>query len=286
MINLSDPQVLSQILTKYGFHFSKKLGQNFLIDSSIAPRIAEYGNAKKGFCVLEIGPGIGTLTQHLAKNADIVTAVELDQRLLPVLKETVGEFENLHVIHGDILEQDLNTLFQEEFGDAPVAVCANLPYYITTPILMYFLESNVPIQSITVMVQKEVAEKLCAPVGKREAGAITAAIQYYGTAEYLFDVPRDCFMPAPNVDSAVIQICPQRRYEDLVLDQKHLFYIIKQGFAQRRKTLVNSLSATTSYDKPLIQEALGSIGLPNNIRMEKLTMEEIIDLSNYLYKCK
>lgn len=179
MINLTDMKTVRSILSRHGFHFSKKLGQNFLVDPSVCPRIAEEGNAAPGFGVLEIGPGIGTLTQQLALRAEKVTSVELDQRLLPILEETVGEFDNLHILHGDILQFDVPQLLEQEFPGMHVAVCANLPYYITTPILMHLLESGAPIDSITVMVQKEVAEKLQAPVGTRNSGAITAAVNYY-----------------------------------------------------------------------------------------------------------
>lgn len=223
MINLTDMKTVRSILSRHGFHFSKKLGQNFLVDPSVCPRIAEEGNAAPGFGVLEIGPGIGTLTQQLALRAEKVTSVELDQRLLPILEETVGEFDNLHILHGDILQFDVPQLLEQEFPGMHVAVCANLPYYITTPILMHLLESGAPIDSITVMVQKEVAEKLQAPVGTRNSGAITAAVNYYGTVEMLFTVPRDSFLPPPNVDSAVIRIDVQKRYAADTKHPKHFF---------------------------------------------------------------
>ena len=281
MINLTDMKTVRSILSRHGFHFSKKLGQNFLVDPSVCPRIAEEGNAAPGFGVLEIGPGIGTLTQQLALRAEKVTSVELDQRLLPILEETVGEFDNLHILHGDILQFDVPQLLEQEFPGMHVAVCANLPYYITTPILMHLLESGAPIDSITVMVQKEVAEKLQAPVGTRNSGAITAAVNYYGTVEMLFTVPRDSFLPPPNVDSAVIRIDVQKRYAADTKHPKHFFAMLKNGFSQRRKTLVNSLSATMHYEKPVLLDALRELGLSETVRMENLTMEQLVALRQF-----
>lgn len=282
MMNLTDMKTVKSLLAKHGFHFSKKLGQNFLIDPSVCPRIAELGNAAPGYGVLEIGPGIGTLTQQLALHAERVTSVELDQRLLPILQETVGEFDNLHVLHGDILDFDIPQLLAQEFPGLRVAVCANLPYYITTPILMHLLESGAPVDTITVMVQKEVAEKLQAKVGTRDSGAITVAVNYYGTAELLFPVQRDSFLPPPNVDSAVLQIRVEQRYAHLTDDPTHFFAMVKQGFSQRRKTLVNALSATMHYEKSLLIGVLRELELPETVRMENLTMEQLIALSNRL----
>lgn len=282
MMNLTDIKTVKSILAKHGFHFSKKLGQNFLIDPSVCPRIAEMGNAAPGYGILEIGPGIGTLTQQLALHAERVTSVELDQRLLPILQETVGEFDNLHVLHGDILDFDIPQLLAQEFPGLRVAVCANLPYYITTPILMHLLESGAPVDTITVMVQKEVAEKLQAKVGTRDSGAITVAVNYYGAAELLFPVQRDSFLPPPNVDSAVLQIRVEQRYAHMTDDPTHFFAMVKQGFSQRRKTLVNALSATMHYEKSLLTGVLRELELPETVRMENLTMEQLITLSNRL----
>ncbi len=273
-------------MEKHGFHFSKKLGQNFLINPSVCPRIAEMGNAAPGYGVLEIGTGIGVLTAELAKRADKVTAVEVDGRLLPILEETVGEYDNLHIIHSDILECDLAALIAEEFAGLKVAVCANLPYYITTPILMYLLESRAPIDTITVMVQKEVADKLFAQVGSRAAGAITVAVNFYGTVEKLFSVSRGSFMPAPNVDSAVIQIRVGSRWHDEVKDASHFFRMVKCGFQQRRKTLVNALSSGMGYDKDVIVSVLEKLELPATVRIEALTMQQLADLSNTLESIK
>ena len=253
-----------------------------MIDVSVCPRIAEEGNACAGYGVLEIGPGIGTLTQQLALRAEKVAAIEIDTRLLPILQETVGKFENLHVIQGDILEYDIPALLEQEFSGLRCAVCANLPYYITTPILMHLLESGAAIDTITVMVQKEVAEKLTAKVGTRESGAITVAVNYYGTADILFPVLRDSFLPPPNVDSAVIQIQVKQRYADITKNPSHFFAMVKNGFSQRRKTLVNALSATMGYEKQMLISILEEMELPESVRMEKLTMEQLISLSNAL----
>lgn len=282
MMDLTEKKSVHALLARHGFHFFKKFGQNFLIDDSVCPRIAEEGNACAGYGVLEIGPGIGTLTQQLALRAEKVAAVEIDTRLLPILQETVGKFENLHVIQGDILEYDIPALLEQEFAGLRCAVCANLPYYITTPILMHLLESGAAIDTITVMVQKEVAEKLTAKVGTRESGAITVAVNYYGTADILFPVLRDSFLPPPNVDSAVIQIQVKQRYADITKNPSHFFAMVKNGFSQRRKTLVNALSATMGYEKQMLISILEEMELPESVRMEKLTMEQLISLSNAL----
>ncbi|MDD6268882.1 MAG: 16S rRNA (adenine(1518)-N(6)/adenine(1519)-N(6))-dimethyltransferase RsmA [Oscillospiraceae bacterium] len=282
MENLTNIQVVRTIMEKHGFHFSKKLGQNFLINPSVCPRIAEMGNAAPGYGVLEIGTGVGVLTHELAKRAEKVCAVEVDSRLLPILEETVGEHENLHIIHSDILKCDLKKLIEEEFPGLKAAVCANLPYYITTPILMYLLESGAEIDTITVMVQKEVADKLEAKVGTRDAGAITVALNYYGTVKKLFSVSRGSFMPAPNVDSAVIQITTGNQWRDKVNDPKHFFRMVRAGFQQRRKTLVNALSGIMGYNKAELAEILRKIGLSETARIESLSMEELCILSNSL----
>lgn len=280
--SLTNIRYVRSLLERHGFHFSKKLGQNFLINPEICPRIAEMGNAAVGHGILEIGTGIGTLTKELAKRAEKVTAVEVDQRLFPILKETVGQYSNLHIIHQDILKCDIFALLEAEFGDLPVSVCANLPYYITAPILMHLLESHAKLETITVMVQKEVAEKLTAPVGTREAGAITVAVQYYGTVKQLFSVSRGSFLPPPNVDSAVIQIQLGTPYAEQVVNEKHFFRMVRSGFSQRRKTLVNALSATMGYEKNSILRALQICQLPETVRMESLTMEQLLLLHRVL----
>ncbi|MGN0584326.1 MAG: 16S rRNA (adenine(1518)-N(6)/adenine(1519)-N(6))-dimethyltransferase RsmA [Ruminococcus sp.] len=282
MENLTNIQVVREIMERHGFRFSKKLGQNFLINPAVCPRIAEMGNAAQGYGVLEIGTGVGVLTHELAKRAEKVCAVEVDGRLLPILEETVGEHKNLHIVHSDILKCDLKKLIEEEFPGLKVTVCANLPYYITTPILMYLLESGADIDTITVMVQKEVADKLEARVGTREAGAITVAVNFYGTAHKLFSVSRGSFMPAPNVDSAVIQITTGRQWREKVKDSSHFFKMVRAGFQQRRKTLVNALSGIMGYNKSELAEVLKNMGLSETARIESLSMEELCRLSNSL----
>ncbi len=282
MENLTNINVVREIMERHNFHFSKKLGQNFLINPSVCPRIAEMGNAAPGYGVLEIGTGVGVLTHELAKRAEKVCAVEVDERLLPILEETVGEHKNLHIIHNDILECDLSELLLQEFDGLNVAVCANLPYYITTPILMYLLESGANIDTITVMVQKEVADKLEARVGTRDAGAITVAVNFYGTVEKLFSVSRGSFMPAPNVDSAVIQIRVGSQWREKVNNPKHFFKMVRAGFQQRRKTLVNSLSGIMGYNKTELAETLRSLNISETVRIEALSMENLCDLSNSL----
>ena len=232
MKNLTNINTIKELLEKYGFKFSKSLGQNFLINPSVCPKIAELGKAEEGYGILEIGTGFGTLTAELAKRADKVTAVEIDSRLLPVLEETLSDFNNINVINDDIMKVNIKELIATEFSGMKRAVCANLPYYITSPVIMYLLESEIDVDAITVMVQKEAAQRLCAEVGTREAGAITAAVRYYGEAEMLFQVSRGSFMPAPNVDSAVIQIRPADTIKQLVEDKDIFFKVIKSGFSQ------------------------------------------------------
>ena len=284
MINLTDMKTVRSILGRHGFHFSKKLGQNFLIDPSVCPRIAEEGNAAAGYGVLEIGPGIGTLTQQLALRAEKVTSVELDQRLLPILEETVGEFENLHILHGDILQFDVPQLLEQEFAGLHVAVCANLPYYITTPILMHLLESGANIDSITVMVQKEVADRMQVGPGTKEYGALSLAVQYYAKPEIVAIVPPNCFMPRPNVGSAVIRLTRHKEVPVQVNDEKLMFKIIRASFNQRRKTLANGLNNAPDIhlSKEVIQESIEELGVPVTIRGEALTLQQFAQLSNII----
>ncbi len=280
MKNLTNIGVIKELLEKYGFTFSKGLGQNFLINPSVCPKIAEYGFAQEGFGIIEIGTGFGTLSAELAQRADKVVAVEIDSRLIPVLDETMAEFDNFKVINQDVMKADLNALIKEEFSGLKVAVCANLPYYITSPIIMLLLENELPVEAITVMVQKEAAQRLCAKMGTRESGAITAAVNYYGKAETLFQVSRGSFMPAPNVDSAVIQIRPDSEYRSKIKDKSLYFKIIKGAFAQRRKTLVNSLSTALSKPKDEIISVLEGCGLDKNARAEQLDMDKWTELVN------
>ncbi len=284
MNNLTNLSFIRELLARHDFSFSKGLGQNFLVNPSVCPKIAEMGNAKKGFGIIEVGTGIGTLTAELAKRADKVVAVEIDSRLLPVLEETLSDFDNIKVINEDIMNVDLNKLIEEEFSGMDVAVCANLPYYITSPIIMYFLESGAPVKSLTVMVQKEAAERLCAEVGTRQSGAISAAVRYYGEAKMLFGVSRGSFIPAPNVDSAVIRIDVEKKYSLSPEDEKFFFKVVKAAFSQRRKTLANSLSSMLSADKKHIYEALSENNLSENSRVEQLGMESLIAFSLTLKK--
>ena len=282
MKNLTNINVVKELLKKYGFTFSKGLGQNFLINPSVCPKIAEYGFAESGYGILEIGTGFGTLSCELAKGADKVVAVEIDSRLLPVLGETMADFDNFKVINADIMKTDLDSIIKQEFDGLKVAVCANLPYYITSPVIMKLLESEIPAEAITVMVQKEAAQRLCARMGTREAGAITAAVNYYGSAELLFNVSRGSFMPAPNVDSAVIQIRPDNKYRNKIDDRELYFRVIKGAFAQRRKTLANSLNASIGVEKTVIYDILKEMGLKETIRCEQLNMDQWTEFVNTL----
>ena len=283
-MNLTNIGTVREILSRHGFSFSKGLGQNFIINPDICPKIAENGNACEGFGVLEIGTGIGVLTAELAKRADKVTAVEIDTRLLPILDETLADFDNVKIINEDVMKCDLHKLISEEFAGLKVAVCANLPYYITSPIIMMLLESRLPIESITVMVQKEAAQRLCAKVGTRDSGAITVGVNYYGTVKKLFDVSRGSFMPAPNVDSAVIRIDLNGEQRLDEKSERFFFKVVKAGFEQRRKTLANALSSIMGIPKEKVYSALGAVGLSETARIEQLDMEQLIALSGELGK--
>lgn len=283
-MNLTNIGTVKDILSRHGFSFSKGLGQNFIINPDICPKIAENGNACKGFGVLEIGTGIGVLTAELAKRADKVTAVEIDTRLLPILEETLADFDNVKIINEDVMKCDLHKLIEEEFGGLRVAVCANLPYYITSPIIMMLLESRLPIESITVMVQKEAAQRLCAKVGTRESGAITVGVNYYGTVKNLFGVSRGSFMPAPNVDSAVIRIDLHGEHRLDEESERFFFRVVKAGFSQRRKTLANSLASVMGIPKDRVYTALTGLELPEAARIEQLDMEQLIALAAELMK--
>ncbi len=282
MENLSNIGVIKDILFRHGFTFSKKLGQNFLVNPSVCPKIAELGNAMPGYGILEIGPGIGVLTNELAKRADKVVAVEIDKRLIPVLDETLSEYSNVKVINSDILELDLRGLIAEEFSGLKVAVCANLPYYITSPILMRLLESRLPISSITAMVQKEAGVRLCAPLGTREAGAVTVAVNYFSEAKILFDVSRGSFMPSPNVDSCVVRF-DIRDKTPKTLDEEFFFRVVRGMFSQRRKTLVNCVSGSLGIDKQAVAAAADRSGISASVRPESLNMQQMISFSDSLY---
>lgn len=278
---LTDMGYIRSLLERHGFRFSKKLGQNFLINPSVCPRMAEACGCTPETGVLEIGPGFGVLTRELSLRAGKVVAIELDDRLPPVLAETLAGRDNVEIVSGDCMKLDLAALLREKFGDRPVAVCANLPYYITSPILMNLLESRLPVTGITVMVQKEAAQRLCARPGTREAGAVTLAVQYYAQAETLFSVSRGSFMPAPNVDSAVIRLTVRREPPCAVQDEKRLFRLIRAGFGQRRKTLPNSLSAA-GFSREAILAALAASGIAPTARAEELALEQFAALSDCL----
>ncbi len=285
-MNLTNIGTVKDILSRHGFSFSKGLGQNFIINPDICPKIAENGNACKGFGILEIGTGIGVLTAELAKRADKVTAIEIDTRLMPVLDETLAEFDNIKIINQDVMKADLHKIIKEEFDGLRVAVCANLPYYITSPVIMMLLESRLPIESITVMVQKEAAQRLCAEIGTREAGAITVGVNYYGTVKQLFSVSRGNFMPSPNVDSAVIRIDLDRRYRLDENGEKFFFSVVKAGFSQRRKTVANALSSQLGISKEQVYKALAENSLSETARIESLNMEQLINFSESLRRMK
>ncbi len=279
-MNLSDIKSIEPLLKKAGFSFKKSLGQNFLIDDTVCPAMAK-ASCDNETGVLEIGPGIGVLTAELSKVAKKVVTIELDERLKKILPITLADCNNVEIIYGDCMKLDLFEIIKEHFGNCEkVVVCANLPYYITSPIVMMLLESRLPIDSITVMVQKEAAERLCAEVGSRDAGAVTVAVSYYAEKEILFKVGRNSFMPAPNVDSAVIKLNVLKEPPIKVKSEEKFFRLAKACFAQRRKTLVNTVSNTMSVSKEILRNALLEIGLSETVRGEQLTLEQLALLSD------
>ena len=281
MQSLTNIAQVRSLLSKHGFSFSKALGQNFLINPSVSPRMAKACGAGKNTGVLEIGPGIGVLTRELAALAYRVAAVEIDSRLLPVLNETLADFPNAKVIHGDVMKLDLQNIIAREFGGLKTVICANLPYYITSPVLMKLLESRLPAESITVMVQKEAADRICALPGTRECGAVTLAVWYHATPKKLFSVSRGSFMPAPKVDSAVIKLDIRKSPPVEVRDEKAMFRLIRAAFAQRRKTLANSLTAAGLTREQTIS-LLDKAGIPRQSRAEQLTLEQFAILANQM----
>lgn len=284
MYNLSDINTVKSLLKQNGFTFKKSLGQNFLIDPTVCPEMAEYATADGTRNVIEIGTGVGVLTSELAKTAKKVVAIELDERLRPVLDKTLAEFDNVKVIFGDVFKTDLKELIETEFSGEKVSVCANLPYYITSPIIMMLLESRLPIESLTIMVQKEAADRICAEVGSRESGAVTVAVNYYSKAEKLFDVLRDSFIPSPNVDSCVIKLSILKQPPIKVADEESFFKFVRSAFSQRRKTLVNSVSSTAGIPKDVIIKALSFAGLELNIRAERLAMKDFETVFSFVYE--
>lgn len=286
MERLSDIGEIKRILSKHGFTFSKAMGQNFLVNPSVCPRMAQLSGADENTGVIEIGPGIGVLTNELCKIARKVVSIELDTRLLPVLEETLAEHENFKVINADVMKVDLHKLIEEEFQGMEVVVCANLPYYITSPIIMKLLEDKLPIKALTVMVQKEAADRLCAEVGSRESGAVTVAVNYYSEAEKLFGVSRGSFMPAPNVDSAVIRLNVAEKPRVDVKDEKLFFRMVKSAFGQRRKTISNSVTSGLSLSKDAFKIACENAGVSPTARAEALTLDELASLANAICDIK
>ena len=286
MEKLSNPQRTIEVIKKYEFCFQKKFGQNFLIDGHVLDKIIAGAGVTKDDMVLEIGPGIGTMTQYLAEAAGKVVAVEIDRNLLPILQETLADYDNVKVIHADVLSLDLEKLVQEENGGRPIKVVANLPYYITTPIIMALFEQHVPLANVTVMVQKEVAARMKSGPGSKDYGALSLAVQYYAEPHIVANVPCNCFMPRPNVDSAVIRLT---RYEEppvQVKDEKMLFKIIRASFNQRRKTLQNGLnnSSELNFTKDQIAAAIAEAGFSPSVRGEALTLEQFAKLTDILLK--
>lgn len=274
MPDLSNPRQIKEILARHGFTFSKGLGQNFIINPSVCPKIAQLGGAEPDTGVLEIGPGIGVLTAELARRAQKVVSIEIDERLRPVLNETLAEYANITVLFADALQADLHQIIKTHFADMAVRVCANLPYYITSPLLMHLLESCLPVQSITVMVQKEAAARICAAPGSKNAGAISAAVSYYSNAEILFSVSKGSFLPAPKVDSSVIRLKVLKSPSVTVQNEKLFFALIKAGFAQRRKTLLNSLSSGLSVSKETLLQIFHDCAINPSARAQELSLED------------
>jgi len=289
MATLGNPTNTIAILQQYDFNFQKKYGQNFLIDSNILEKIIDAAGVNKNDCVLEIGPGIGTMTQYLCENAREVVAVEIDKKLIPILEQdTLSVYHNVTIINEDILKVDINAIVQEKNNGNPIKVVANLPYYITTPIIMGLFESHVPLESITIMVQKEVAERMQVGPGTKDYGALSLAVQYYAEPQVMLTVPASCFMPRPNVDSAVIKLTRHDNPPVVVSDEKLMFDIIRASFNQRRKTLVNGLSnaAGLNIKKEQVLSVLEKMGLSPTIRGEALTLGEFAELVELLSEDK
>ena len=292
MAYLGTPTATAQVIKKYGFSFQKKFGQNFLIDANILEKIIASAEITKEDCVIEIGPGIGTMTQYLAENAREVVAVEIDKNLIPILEETLKEYKNVSILNEDILKVDLNRLVKEKNDGRPIKVVANLPYYITTPIIMGLFEGHVPISSITIMVQKEVADRMQVGPGTKDYGALSLAVQYYAKPEIMLNVPPACFMPRPNVGSAVIRLTRFEEPPVKAQDERKMFSIIRAAFNQRRKTLANALTNGLAYtneegrvihvNRKEVCEALEKMGLSQTIRGEALSLEQFARLSDLL----
>ncbi|MCQ2511157.1 MAG: 16S rRNA (adenine(1518)-N(6)/adenine(1519)-N(6))-dimethyltransferase RsmA [Lachnospiraceae bacterium] len=285
---LGDPQRTIEVLQKYGFKFQKKFGQNFLIDTHVLEKIVSAAEVTEEDFVLEIGPGIGTLTQYLAHAAREVVAVEIDRNLIPILEDTLSDWDNVSVIHEDVLKLDLKALAEERNGGKPIKIVANLPYYITTPIIMGLFEKHVPIESITVMIQKEVALRMEAGPGTKDYGALSLAVQFYSEPYLAANVPPNCFMPRPQVGSAVIRLNCLKEKRVEVKDEALLFALIRASFNQRRKTLLNGLrnDASLSFDKEVLEKAIADCGFSPSVRGEALLLEDFAKLSDYLTDLK
>lgn len=286
MATLGNPKNTIEVLQKYNFNFQKKFGQNFLIDTRVLEEIIDAAEITKDDFVLEIGPGIGTMTQYLCEAAREVVAVEIDTNLIPILKDTLSAYDNVEVLNQDILKVDIASLAKERNNDKPIKVVANLPYYITTPIIMGLFESHVPIDSITIMVQKEVADRMQEGPGSKEYGALSLAVQYYAKPEIVVNVPPSCFMPQPKVGSAVIRLTRHEQSPVEVEDEKLMFQVIRASFNQRRKTLANGLNNFGSFglSKEEIQSCIEELGVPVNIRGEALSLEQFAQLANIIYR--
>ena len=287
MATLGIPANTIAVLKKYNFNFQKKFGQNFLIDTGVLETIIRESAITKDDCVLEIGPGIGTMTQYLAESARQVVAVEIDKNLIPILKDTLSEYNNVEVINDDILKTDIRAICDKYNDGRPIKVVANLPYYITTPIIMGLFESHVPIDSITIMVQKEVADRMQCGPGSKDYGALSLAVQYYAKPEIVANVPPNCFMPRPNVGSAVIKLSRYEKAPVDTVDEKFMFFLIRASFNQRRKTLSNGLTnGGIGVTRDMVTDALEKMELSPTIRGEALSLEEFAKLSNILYEMK
>ncbi len=288
MPKIGTPGRTVEVLQKYQFNFQKKYGQNFLIEPQVLETIVDAAHIQADDCVLEIGPGIGTMTQYLAEQAREVVAVEIDKALIPILQDTLSEYPNVTIINEDILKVDLEKLVKEKNNGRPVKVVANLPYYITTPIIMQLFESHVPLHSITIMVQTEVAQRMQVGPGTKDYGALSLAVQYYSRPEIITHVPPTCFIPRPNVGSTVIRLTRYEKPPVEAADESFLFSLIRASFNQRRKTLVNGLSNASGLNlsKAQITEALEQMGLPANVRGETFTLEQFARLSELLYRKK
>ncbi len=288
MATLGNTRNTAEIIGKYQFHFQKKYGQNFLIDSNILDKIIESAQLTKDDCVLEIGPGIGTMTQYLAEQAGEVVAVEIDKNLIPILEDTLSDYSNVTILNEDILKVDISKIVEERNGGKPIKVVANLPYYITTPIIMALFESHVPLLSVTIMVQKEMADRMQIGPGTKDYGALSLAVQYYAKPEIITRVPASCFMPKPNVDSTVIRLTRYEKPPVEVEDEAYLFAVIRASFNQRRKTLANGLAnaGNLGVNRQVVEETLDEMGLSRQIRGETLDLKQFTDLSNRLGRKK